>query len=127
MSEFDKQVSGTSCRLSNFAILEKRARNAINGYAADVNITCYVYGCDVLALLQHVKNLQARTLEVELENERLRDTAASIEQGLVSSVKVPEPTVKYTSGCMETSIPAKAPNVAYVVYAPGSRKGKNKL
>lgn len=31
--------------------LEKRASNAVNGYTSDVNITCYVYGQDVIKLL----------------------------------------------------------------------------
>ena len=37
--------------------LEKRARSALNGYSADVTITCYVYGTDVLVLLEEVKKL----------------------------------------------------------------------
>lgn len=40
-------------------LLEKRARNAVHGYPSDVNINCYVYGRDVLALVQQVKKLQA--------------------------------------------------------------------
>lgn len=49
-------------------ILERRARSALNGYSADVTITCYVYGTDVLALLEEVKKLNG-------ENERLLKVA----------------------------------------------------
>lgn len=31
--------------------LENRATSGLNGYAADVTITCYVYGADVISLL----------------------------------------------------------------------------
>ena len=39
---------------------EKRARSALNGYTSDVNITCYVYGKDVLDLLEYIKVLQEK-------------------------------------------------------------------
>lgn len=38
--------------------LDQRARNAVNGYAADINITCYVYGQDILALLRDREELR---------------------------------------------------------------------
>lgn len=35
--------------------LEQRARSATNGYAFDVNISCYVYGQDVTILLNELR------------------------------------------------------------------------
>ena len=49
---------------SELNTLERRAQNAINGYTADVNITCYVYGQDVLTLLKEIKGLKKRLLDV---------------------------------------------------------------
>ena len=48
---------------------EKRAANASQGYHADVNITCYVYGADVTALLNERLELlkQVATLEKHLK------------------------------------------------------------
>ena len=39
--------------------LEKRALGGLSGYTADVNITCYVYGKDVLALLNDRREILA--------------------------------------------------------------------
>ena len=45
--------------------LEKRARSALNGYSADVTITCYIYGTDVLALLDEVKRLDGEVKKLK--------------------------------------------------------------
>ena len=47
--------------------LEKRAQTALNGYTADVNITCYVYGADVLTLIKEVRELQGKLTVVVSE------------------------------------------------------------
>lgn len=52
---------------ADFKRYEDRAHNAISGYSADVNITCYVYGADVLALLKEIK-------ELKLANELLKSS-----------------------------------------------------
>ena len=49
--------------------LEKRAQNALSGYTHDVNITCYVYGQDVLMLVQEVRRLKE---ECEQTQNKLR-------------------------------------------------------
>ena len=51
---------------SELYTLERRAQNAVNGYTADVNITCYVYGQDVRALVQDIRSLKE-------ENRNLRE------------------------------------------------------
>ena len=53
-----KVLPATSGRPIDLELLEKRAQSAVNGYTADVNITCYVYGQDVLALARYVRNLE---------------------------------------------------------------------
>ena len=47
--------------------LEKRAQDAINGYSADINITCYVYAQDVLALTCYVRHLEEKLKAVAEE------------------------------------------------------------
>jgi len=62
-----------SCELSLTAAdiekLEKRAANAVNGYASDVNINTYVYGKDVTSLLNDRQCLlkECRRLEEAVE------------------------------------------------------------
>ena len=51
---------------SELNTLEQRAQNATNGYTADVNITCYVYGQDVRALVRDIRSLKE-------ENRKLRE------------------------------------------------------
>ena len=55
--------------------LEKRALGGLSGYTSDVNITCYVYGRDVLALLN-----DRREILVELDTLKC-----------LSGEKVPDP------------------------------------
>jgi hypothetical protein len=54
----------------DIAKYEKRAANAIHGYAADENITCYTYGRDMTALLNERLELlkQVATLEKHLKD-----------------------------------------------------------
>lgn len=76
--------------------LEQRARSTANGYAYDTNISCYVYGQDVLALVREVRRLRE-------ENARLIDPKDTTEgfwesqkQAAVKSAKglTPEPEIE---------------------------------
>ena len=61
-----KVLPATSGRPIDLELLEKRAQSAVNGYTADVNITCYVYGQDVRALVRDIRSLKE-------ENRKLRE------------------------------------------------------
>jgi len=45
-------------RPADFAKIENRARQAANGYGADVTINGYVYAKDVMVLLRYVEQLE---------------------------------------------------------------------
>lgn len=78
--------------------IERRAQNAVNGYAADVNITCYVYGADVCALLNERRRLLAIVDRLRTENAHLMQALAKAVQP-VENVPVPVdhvPTVQVT-------------------------------
>lgn len=77
------------------AKLEKRARDACSGYGSDVNITCYVYGQDVMELIQEIK--RARELEGKLRAELqscLTDNGRNGEEHLVEYAGLSPAAVK---------------------------------
>jgi len=73
--------------LADLDKLEKRARNAVAGYGSDVNITCYVYGKDVLMLLDEVRELSRENDALKFRYEGTDQSTLLVERDKLQAFK----------------------------------------